>query len=316
MEEFSSVDMSMSEYWDYRDALKAAGDKTADKMEVVMGLDLPVEQKNILANNIVDRKDPIDLTGAEDFGSFAEFDFYSQNPEKYKFLNDHGISWKAYTELETDKKEAVDNLFKAPKKTEFLLKKGITAAQWKDMDEEAREELNFEYNNPEKYSFLQKNGISVADYSGFDEATKNAWDTMAKNPKKYEFLKKQGVTVDQYKLFNQGWKDAWNWAYNNQDAYLVSQGVTKDLYTYRRYVDKINGISGDKRKSDVWKYIQGLDLSDGAKLLLFKQEYPKDDTYDTEIVRYVQSLGMTYAEKKRILEKLGFKIDANGKITK
>ena len=96
----------------------------------------------------------------------------------------------------------------------------------------------------------------------------------------------------------------------------MSQGVTEDLYTYRRYVDKINGISGDKRKSDVWKYIQGLDLSDGAKLLLFKQEYPKDDTYDTEVVRYVQSLGMTYAEKKRILEKLGFKIDANGKITK
>ena len=52
------------------------------------------------------------------------------------------------------------------------------------------------------------------------------------------------------------------------------------------------------------------------KFVLFKQMDPDNDTYDTEVVRYVQSLGMTYAEKKRILEKLGFKIDANGKITK
>lgn len=374
LEEFQSVDMSMSEYWDYRDALKAAGDKTADQMEVVMGLDLPMEQKNILANNIVDRKDPIDLTGAEDFGSFAEFDFFNQHRKKYdflkgsgvpiaqyltmeaannalkeyepgseemqKFLKDNnltlekcqalqrekqtldfrynsgekkyaflinnGISVQEFEAMSQEEKDEVNMLYENPKKLEFLRGKGITAAQYKDLDKVTKEDLDYQYKNPEKYSFLQKNGISVADYSGFDKATKDAWDTMAKNPKKYEFLKKQGVTVDQYKLFNQGWKDAWNWAYNNQDAYLVSQGVTEDLYTYRRYVDKINGISGDKRKSDVWKYIQGLDLSDGAKLLLFKQEYPKDDTYDTEIVRYVQSLGMTYAEKKRILEKLGF----------
>ena len=384
LEEFQSVDMSMREYWDYRDALKAAGDKTADQMEVVMGLDLPVEQKNILANNIVDRKDPIDLTGAEDFGSFAEFDFFNQHRKKYDFLKgsgvpiaqyltmeaannalkeyepgseemqkflkannltlekcqalqrekqtldfrynsgekkyafliNNGISVQEFEAMSQEKKDEVNMLYENPKKLEFLRGKGITAAQYKDLDKVTKEDLDYQYKNPEKYSFLQKNGISVAEYSGFDEATKGAWDTMAKNPKKYDFLKKQGVTVDQYKLFNQGWKDAWNWAYNNQDAYLVSQGVTDDLYAYRRYVDKINGISGDKRKSDVWKYIQGLDLSDGAKLMLFKQEYPKDDTYDTEIVRYVQSLGMTYAEKKRILEKLGFKIDANGKITK
>lgn len=394
LEEFQSVDMSMSEYWDYRDALKAAGDKTADKMEVVMGLDLPMEQKNILANNIVDRKDPIDLTGAEDFGSFAEFDFFNQHRKKYdflkgsgvpiaqyltmeaannalkeyepgseemqKFLKDNnltlekcqalqrekqtldfrynsgekkyaflinnGISVQEFEAMSQEEKDEVNMLYENPKKMEFLRGKGITAAQYKDLDKVTKEDLDYQYKNPEKYSFLQKNGISVADYSGFDKATKDAWDTMAKNPKKYEFLKKQGVTVDQYKLFNQGWKDAWNWAYDNQDAYLVSQGVTEDLYTYRRYVDKIKGISGDKnekgntisgsKRKKIWAYIQTLPLSDGAKRLLFKQMDPDDDTYDTEVVRYVQSLGMTYAEKKRILEKLGFKIDANGKITK
>jgi hypothetical protein len=382
VEEFQSVDMDMDEYWDYRDALKEAGSKTADKIDVVMGLDLPIDQKNLLANNIANRKDPIDLTGAEMFDGFAEFDFYMQHrkkyeflksngvtvkeyetmeeaakaleeykpdsaemqsflkkndltlaecedlkrekewldfryesPEKYKFLSSQGIRAEDYMAMDEEEKAQFDMLRESPKKLEFLKENGISAQEYESMDEAEKEDLDFRYSNPEKYDFLKKEGITVAAYKDFDKTTKEAWDWAANNQKKYDFLKQEGITMDEYKMLSEGAKDDWKWAANNPEKYRMSKAVTENLHEYRRYQDKIAGISGDKKQEKIWAYISSLDIAEGAKALLFKQKYPANDKYNRQVVQYVIGLDMTYTEKKQILTQLGFQVDSNGKIT-
>ena len=104
IEEYASLDMPIREYWDYRDGLKEQ-DTLEDKFEYVAGLDIPIAEKNILINNIVDRKEAVDMSNYDDFADYEEFDFYVKNTEKYNFLQDNNISYAEYTSSEDAKKE-------------------------------------------------------------------------------------------------------------------------------------------------------------------------------------------------------------------
>ena len=103
IQELVDVDIPIADYWEYRDGLKKQ-EKIEDKFEYIAGLDLPVAKKNILINNVVDRKTPVDLTGYDRFSGYEEFDFYSKNTEKYNFLKENGVSYERYMADETDKK--------------------------------------------------------------------------------------------------------------------------------------------------------------------------------------------------------------------
>jgi hypothetical protein len=82
IQEYIDVDIPISDYWKYREGLSKQ--KTVDdKFDYIAGLDLPVSKKNILINNIVDRKEDVDMTGYDDFSSYDEFDFATKNPGKY-----------------------------------------------------------------------------------------------------------------------------------------------------------------------------------------------------------------------------------------
>ena len=71
--------------------------KLAEKVDYVSKLDLTVEQKNLLINSETDRKEPIDLTGYENFSNFEEFEFAKKNPEAYAMAKTVG-GYEAYTE--------------------------------------------------------------------------------------------------------------------------------------------------------------------------------------------------------------------------
>ena len=94
IQEYIDVDMPIKEYREYREGLKKQ-ETLEDKFDYISGLDLPVAKKNILINNVVDRKEAVDLEGYEDFGSLEEFDFASKNPEKYAFAKSVG-GYSAY----------------------------------------------------------------------------------------------------------------------------------------------------------------------------------------------------------------------------
>jgi hypothetical protein len=95
---------------------------------------------------------------------------------------------------------------------------------------------------------------------------------------------------------------------------------------YKTYSSALNDIKADKdangktisgsRKTKVADYINSLDADYGTKIILFKSEYPSDDTYNYDIVDYLNNKeDISYEQMKTILTELGFKVDSNGNIT-
>ena len=226
IQEYIDVDMPIKDYWKYREGLKGLKNLN-EKGDYIGGLDLPIGKKNILINNVANRKDPIAFTGYEDYSNFQEFDFANRYPEKYQVLQEQGISVKDYKE------------------------------------------------NHEKTAFI--------------------------------------------------YTDAYSWASNNNEKYLVSKAVTDDVSKYKQYTSDISKIKSDKdsngktisgsRKEKVIDYINNLDADYGQRIILFKSIYDKDDTYNYDIVDYLNSRDdITFDEMNTILEELGFTVTADGTI--
>lgn len=146
------------------------------------------------------------------------------------------------------------------------------------------------------------------------------------NPEKYDFLKSLNVSYTDYSNADDDTKEAYSWAFNNPEGYTVSKAVTSDVVEYKQYTKALNEIKADKsedgktisgsRKDKVINYLNGLDLDYGEKLIIFKNEYNADDTYNYEIVDYLNGRSdLSYAEIETILKKIGFNVDAEGNIT-
>lgn len=82
-------------YVGYQEGMKDM--KLAEKADYISRLNLTTAQKNILINSETDRKEPIDLTGYENYSSFEEFEFAKKNPEAYAMAKTVG-GYEAYTE--------------------------------------------------------------------------------------------------------------------------------------------------------------------------------------------------------------------------
>ena len=184
------------------------------------------------------------------------------------------------------------------------------------------EEMDFATENPERYNLIKQNGLSYEGYKALNDQTKNAYTWAAKNPDKYDFITSIGYTIYDYANATDEAKDAWNWAYNNPRKYEVSKVVSDDLFEYRGYTSEMNDIKADKdangnsingsRKQKVIDYINNLDLDYGAKIILYRGEYPSDNTYNSDILNYLNSRNdITYDQKVTILTELGFKVSGN-----
>lgn len=187
IDEFAELGMSMQDYWAYRDGLK---DKktVAEKFDYIYDLNVTDEQKNIMINNLLNRKEEIDMSNYGDFSSYEEYEYYNKNPEKYNISKVIG-EFDKYSQYE----------------------KAINAIE-SDKDE---------------------NG------------------------------------------------------------------------------DSING----SRKENVIEYLNALDADYGTKILLYKMEYPSDNTYNSDIVDYLnERQDITYQEMEEILLTLGFTVDKDGTV--
>ena len=216
IQEYMDVDLPIADYWKYREGLSGLK-KNSEKADYINSLDIADWQKNLLMNNILDRKEDVDMSNYDDYSDFEEFDFAQKNPEKYDF-------------------------FKA-------------------------------------------NGISYKDYANADEDGKSAY----------------------------------TWAYNNPEKYTLSKAITDDVVKYKQYTGDMYDIKADKdasgksisgsRKEKVIDYINNLDADYEQKIILFKTEYPSDDTYNEDIINYVNSRNdLTYEERVTIYTELGFTI--------
>ena len=259
-EEFLELDIPIQDYWAIRDGINAK-EKLSEKAEFIAGLDLSTEQKNLLLNNIADRKEDIDLTDFEKFGNWEEFDFFCKNREKYQWLEDHGLSYLQYKQ----NKEEYDFAYSSPEKYEFLQDMGVSYRSY----QRSKEEYDFAYDRPEDYAELMEEYEQRLPYLNrlgtFDERAsyieKLDLTSQEKNilinrifdidkplnisklgkygsadefllaertPAKYRFLQNQGVSYDEY-VANQ---DEYDWAYENTEKYdfLKDNGISYKEY--------------------------------------------------------------------------------------
>ena len=107
-QEFFDLGVSIQEYWDYLDGLKKLNKQSEtgraslnQQGDYIAGLDLTVEQKNLLINNLADRKEPIDMSTYDDYPNFEEFDYGTKNPDKYAVARAVG-GYERYKEYRED----------------------------------------------------------------------------------------------------------------------------------------------------------------------------------------------------------------------
>jgi hypothetical protein len=118
---------------------------------------------------------------------------------------------------------------------------------------------------------------------------------------------------------------AYEWAFKNPEKATIGKVFGNGVKEYRQYTSALselkadkdskgNSISGSLKKKKS-AYINSLDIEYGAKCILYKSQYPKDNSYNKVIVDYLIGRDdITYEEKKTILEELGATVDSNGYI--
>lgn len=122
------------------------------------------------------------------------------------------------------------------------------------------------------------------------------------------------ITPSQY----WGNKEEYDYAYKYPEKYAVAKSVG-GYDSYKTYSSELYDIKSDKdsngksingsRKEKVINYINGLNADYETKIILFKSEYPSDDTYNAEIVNYLNSRDdLTYEERITIFTELGFTV--------
>lgn len=87
IQEMKDLGMTSTEYRNYRTGLSNAGTKNSDKLDYINNLDVSIEQKNIMANNVVDsKKYTIDMSNYDDYGSYEAMRYALQYPTNYSII--------------------------------------------------------------------------------------------------------------------------------------------------------------------------------------------------------------------------------------
>jgi hypothetical protein len=168
----------------------------------------------------------------------------------------------------------------------------------------------------------RKEAVDMTNYDDF--ANYEEFDFATKNPEKYEFLQQNNISYSDFTSSEDN-RDAYNWYYENPDNVVMAKVVSNDLLTYRGYAKDLGKITADKdkngksisgsRKSKVFDYINGLDISAEEKIILFKKEYNSFDDYNGEIINYLNERDdISRDEMASILTELGFTVYSNGTV--
>ena len=170
----------------------------------------------------------------------------------------------------------------------------------------------------------RKEDIDMSNYGDFDDFEE--FDFATKNPEKYDFLTSIGISYKDYASADDDTKEAYDWAFKNPEKFTLSKSVTGDVAQYKKFTKELYDIKADKdangnsitgsRKEKVIDYVNSLNADYGAKIILFKSEYPADDTYNNDIVDYLNGReDISYDEMVTILKELGFTVDSNGNVS-
>ena len=174
------------------------------------------------------------------------------------------------------------------------------------------------------------------------DADKERWYEITPKKKNGEdnffYTREQNVT----KAFGLDYADYWNNKEAYDDAFYIASGYDNEAggegstmatvkYVFgvenfasfapglasikADYDDDGNVISGSKRKK-LEAYLEGLDIPEVEKYILFKSQYNWDTSHNYEIIDYLNERDdIRYYEMVDILKELGFDVDSEGNIT-
>jgi hypothetical protein len=176
---------------------------------------------------------------------------------------------------------------------------------------------------------VEENYATVADRHyrwhepGEDSEAEAGWQKITEK----QLAKQEKVTSGLNISPNEYWgnKEEYDYAYDNPEKYAVAKSVG-GYKTFKTYSSELYDIKADKdgdgksisgsRKEKVINYVNGLDIDYGQKIILFKSEYKSDNTYNYDIVDYLNSRDdISYDEMVTILKELGFQVSSDGYVT-
>lgn len=185
-----------------------------------------------------------------------------------------------------------------------------------DLYKKKRELQNSKLSDAEKYEEVRKVQREI------DDIAKKALES-------YNNVSVNGIHAkvgdQQYKWNDSekdpGWKKLDEKQVARQNLFTSALGIDENQYW--EYSTGLSDIKSDEdaygdtisgsRKKKVLKYIGGLDIDLGAKLILYKNEYNGDDNYNEYIVSYLNSKdNLTYSDRLDILKQIGFEVSADG----
>ena len=152
-------------YVSYMEGMKGM-DKLEEKIDYIARLDLTTAQKNRFVNSITTRKEPIDLTGYENYGSYDEWDYAKKYPKYYslaKVMGGYETYYNGYYQdlkgIESDKDQYGDSISgsKKPKVRSYVYSLDIPdiqkhilfKSQYNSDNSHNREILDYLNNNQE-----------------------------------------------------------------------------------------------------------------------------------------------------------------------
>jgi hypothetical protein len=105
----------------------------------------------------------------------------------------------------------------------------------------------------------------------------------------------------------------------------MAKAISDDFLTFWKYKSELYDLKADKdengksisgsRKEKVIDYINNMDADYGEKIILFKSEYTADDTYNMDIIDYLNSReDISYEEMVTILRELKFTVLDDGTV--
>lgn len=267
-------------------------------------------QINALSKEALNTYEKVEAT--DYYAKVGDKEFYKNNKNEWTTLNSKEAD--AISTLSTEDKnyyfETKDEItsIRSDKKSPSNTKKYdiINALIDSDLSDEGKAYLYSRYYDDEKkVTNIVNSGTSMNNYLKYEQMTdgmtslgkeKYLLDSGLNNASKqaiyefdvlgdiedtdYEVAKNFGIGINEWLKFN----------LQNFESDKKANGKT---------------VSGS-RKAKVMNYIESLNLTVTQKALLTKLEYTSFNTYNTQILQYIDTMKLTEADKRALYKKLGF----------
>lgn len=220
--------------------------------------------------------------------------------------------------------EGLKDFDKQAEKVDYINGLDISEEQKNVLKSYLYDEEGYKKDNPEKYAFLENEGIGFLGWKEADEETQESWSWAFKHQDEYRHYKENGVMPEDYSAyyvpmleFDDEGDSAYQWSYDYPEKASLGKVFSNGVKEYREYASYLSNVhEGDNTKATKIDYIfNQLDIDYGAKCILFRSQYKKDNTYNDDIVDYLNNRDdISQEEMITILRELGATVDSEGYI--